>query len=231
MSQLPDLILAQANQSTLWEQLAAGGWAMWPLLACSLGFFYLCAHGWLITRSSSLCPPSLCRQLEALLGSGNVQQALALAKPSSSALGRIMAAALQRWDKAHSRRFEAAEAAATEALVAQDRALGQPVAYLNLLAATTPMLGLLGTVSGMVGAFQTIATVGMGQPELLAGDIGQALVTTGTGLTIAIPSMAAYFLLQHRLERHLTLVAAQATELLHLLDGVHAEQPQPKGQQ
>ncbi len=74
------------------------------------------------------------------------------------------------------------------------------IQYMNVIATIAPMVGLLGTVSGMIGAFQTIATGGMGKPELLAGDIGEALITTATGLTIGIPAMVFYFVLRNRLD-------------------------------
>ena len=77
------------------------------------------------------------------------------------------------------------------------------IQYLNVIATIAPMVGLLGTVSGMIGAFQTIATGGMGKPELLAGDIGEALITTATGLTIGIPAMIFYFILRNRLDSRL----------------------------
>lgn len=77
------------------------------------------------------------------------------------------------------------------------------IQYLNVIATVAPMVGLLGTVSGMIGAFQTIATGGMGKPELLAGDIGEALITTATGLTIGIPAMIAFFVLRNRLDTRL----------------------------
>jgi biopolymer transport protein ExbB len=77
------------------------------------------------------------------------------------------------------------------------------IQYLNVIATIAPMVGLLGTVSGMIGAFQTIATGGMGKPELLAGDIGEALITTATGLTIGIPAMVFYFVLRNRLDARL----------------------------
>ena len=64
---------------------------------------------------------------------------------------------------------------------------------LSVIGATAPMIGLLGTVSGMIKAFQTIGTQGMGKPEVLAGNIGEALVTTATGLIIAIPAMLFYY--------------------------------------
>lgn len=77
------------------------------------------------------------------------------------------------------------------------------IQYMNVIATIAPMVGLLGTVSGMIGAFQTIATGGMGKPELLAGDIGEALITTATGLTIGIPAMVCYFMLRNRLDSRL----------------------------
>ena len=69
----------------------------------------------------------------------------------------------------------------------------KPIDYLSVIGATSPMIGLLGTVSGMIKAFQTIGTQGMGKPEVLAGNIGEALVTTATGLIIAIPAMLFYY--------------------------------------
>lgn len=80
------------------------------------------------------------------------------------------------------------------------------IQYLNVIATVAPMVGLLGTVSGMISAFQTIAAGGMGKPELLAGDIGEALITTATGLTIGIPAMVGYFFLRNRLDTQLELL-------------------------
>lgn len=82
------------------------------------------------------------------------------------------------------------------------------IQYLNVIATIAPMVGLLGTVSGMIGAFQTIATGGMGKPELLAGDIGEALITTATGLTIGIPAMVFFFVLRNRLDGRLEQLEA-----------------------
>jgi biopolymer transport protein ExbB len=69
----------------------------------------------------------------------------------------------------------------------------KPIGYLSIIGAVAPMLGLLGTVSGMIKAFQHISRGGMGKPEVLAADIGEALVTTATGLIVAIPAMLFYF--------------------------------------
>ncbi len=100
---------------------------------------------------------------------------------------------LQRVDRAH----------ADAVLEGIENATQRWIQYLNVIATIAPMVGLLGTVSGMIGAFQTIALGGMGKPELLAGDIGEALITTATGLVIGIPAMVFYFVLRNRLDARL----------------------------
>ena len=83
------------------------------------------------------------------------------------------------------------------------------------------MIGLLGTVSGMIGAFSTISSGGMGRPEMLAGDIGEALITTATGLVIGIPAMIAYFILKNRLGNQMLATAQTANRLIeHLADEI-----------
>ena len=97
---------------------------------------------------------------------------------------------------------------------AEDGAIGQWINYLNVVAAVAPMIGLLGTVSGMISAFQTIGQVGMGDPSALAGDIGEALVTTATGLTIGIPAMIAYFILRNRLNSQILATVESGGDLI-----------------
>ena len=74
----------------------------------------------------------------------------------------------------------------------------KPINYLSIIAQIAPMLGLLGTVSGMIKAFQKIGLGGMGKPELLASNIGEAMITTAAGLIIGIPAMFFYFYLKSR---------------------------------
>jgi biopolymer transport protein ExbB len=167
-------------QTTLFELLKQGGWAMYPLGTLSLALFALILSAWMQTSRGYFgfrpsrwndCPVT--RQLEA-------KHPLE-AKPDT--------------DTARSRMLEDAESVEGNAL--------RWIQYLNVIATIAPMVGLLGTVSGMIGAFQTIATGGMGKPELLAGDIGEALITTATGLTIGIPAMIFYFVLRNRLDARL----------------------------
>ena len=85
----------------------------------------------------------------------------------------------------------------------EEHAVSQWIHYINVIATVSPMIGLLGTVSGMIGAFQTMSAGGMGRPELLAGNIGEALITTATGLCIGIPAMIAHSYFNNRLNNQL----------------------------
>lgn len=93
----------------------------------------------------------------------------------------------------------AAENAISETLTHAEAEQLRWIGYLNIIAAIAPMIGLLGTVSGMIGAFGTISVGGMGRPEMLAGNIGEALVSTATGLAVGIPAMLCYHVLHNRL--------------------------------
>ena len=89
--------------------------------------------------------------------------------------------------------MEAVEEMGNEQLVTFMKSIN----YLSIIGGTAPMLGLLGTVSGMIKSFSIISQGGMGDPSKLAGSIGEALVTTATGLVIAIPAMIAYFVFKN----------------------------------
>lgn len=167
-------------QTTLFELLQQGGWAMYPLGTLSLTLFALLLFSWMQTSRGYFgfqpsrwndCP--ITRQFE------ERYQGEPHSKPPEIA----------------ARMREGAESVEGNTL--------RWIQYLNVIATIAPMVGLLGTVSGMIGAFQTIATGGMGKPELLAGDIGEALITTATGLTIGIPAMIFYFVLRNRLDARL----------------------------
>ncbi|MGA1205320.1 MAG: MotA/TolQ/ExbB proton channel family protein [Opitutales bacterium] len=166
------------TKTTLFELLQQGGWAMYPLGGLSLTLFALILYVWMQTsRSCFGFQPSRWTEL-----------------PVTRQLEQAADTNLPDQDQ-HQRMREVG--------VSVEGGILRWIQYLNVIATIAPMVGLLGTVSGMIGAFQTIATGGMGKPELLAGDIGEALITTATGLTIGIPAMIFYFILRNRLESRL----------------------------
>lgn len=212
------------HSQSLWDLLLQGGWAMWPLALCSLVMFFLIYHTWRETLRPRFVADALLPQLRAALAARDVAAARQMVAGSRTVLSRALAASLQRARPAEDDAGKAhIEASLAETLEVEDSAIGQWINYLNVVATVAPMIGLLGTVSGMIGAFQTISTGGMGRPELLAGDIGEALITTATGLVIGIPAMVAYFIMRNRLANQMTATAQTATDLVDILAGETAE--------
>ena len=112
------------------------------------------------------------------------------------------------------------EEAIAEAMGRQEARHAYWLNFLSLITAVAPMFGLLGTVSGMIGAFDKIGMGGMGKPELLAANIGEAMITTAAGLLVAIPSMFAYFLFRNYLNKLLTEAEDHLTTVVdHLAVG------------
>ena len=178
----------------------------------------------LLLRSKSLLRADLKRDLEAKLRDLDVAGAREICAENPSLMTSVLDAGLERLNEcnfAPELVTEAIEEAGNEQMVGYMKS----ISYLSIIGATAPMLGLLGTVSGMIKAFQTMATGGMGKPELLAGNIGEALITTAAGLIIAIPAMIAYFIFKNnfiksmssmgRLVSHLVVVyrAAEAKKV------------------
>jgi biopolymer transport protein ExbB len=92
----------------------------------------------------------------------------------------------------------------------------KPINYLSMLGSVSPMLGLLGTVSGMIKAFQNIAMGGMGKPEVLANNIGEALITTAAGLIIAIPAMTFYFIYKNNFIKHMSTMGRMVGHFMNV---------------
>jgi biopolymer transport protein ExbB len=209
---------------SLWDLIVQGGWAMWPLGLCSLLMFFLIYHTWRETQRPRFVADAMLPQLRGALAARDVTAARQMINGSRTVLARSLGAALQRARPAEDDAGKAhIEASLAETLEVEDGAIGQWINYLNVVATVAPMIGLLGTVSGMIGAFQTISTGGMGRPELLAGDIGEALITTATGLVIGIPAMVAYFVMRNRLANQMTATAQTATDLVDTLAGETTE--------
>ena len=164
-------------QITLFELLKQGGWAMYPLGILSLALLCLILLCWLQTSPAQFG-----------------------FKPSRWVDQPVIRSLEDRFAEfPQESRYERF----CEAVPSVEGSVMRWIQYMNVIATIAPMVGLLGTVSGMIGAFQTIATGGMGKPELLAGDIGEALITTATGLVIGIPAMIAFFVMRNRLDARL----------------------------
>ncbi len=191
------------------EILLAGGWLMLPILACSVVALAIIVERFYALHSARVVPQrarSLAQRC-ALQATANPEQLKALR--SDSPLGRVLAAGLANRGVPRDVLKEAIEEAGRHEVHGLNRFLNA----LGTIAAITPLLGLLGTVIGMISVFATITSAGVGNPTALAGGISQALMTTAAGLFVAIPSLvfSRYF---HRRVDDLVVTMEQESLLL-----------------
>ena len=180
------------QNATLLELIKTGGWCMWPLGALSFMMVVFVVQNFVSLREKTLLHTEMMPNLVEMMLQKKVRDALIYCRKFPSMFTNTFAAGLERvLDGVED--FDKVDESVQEASVEQVSRLMKPIDYLSIIGATAPMVGLLGTVSGMIKAFQTMGTQGMGKPELLAANIGEALITTATGLIIAIPAMFFFF--------------------------------------
>ena len=184
---------ATVQKTTLWQMILQGGWAMIPLGAMSVWMVFLIIQNALSLREKVLLRPDLLPDFVKLMKDKQIKEAHKLCKKNETFFTNVFQAGLERCSTNREINFSKVQEAIQEASTEEVTGYMKPIDYLSVIGATSPMIGLLGTVSGMIKAFQTIGTQGMGKPEVLAGNIGEALVTTATGLIIAIPAMLFYY--------------------------------------
>lgn len=195
-----------SSEMTFAQMWKVGGWCMWPLGLCSVAALFFVIRNALMLRRRNLLRVDLKPEIEALLARRDLNGVRELCRKQVSLMTSVLDAGLERvsekdFDPAHV--MEAIEEAGNEQMVIFMR----PINYLSMIGSVAPMLGLLGTVSGMIKAFQTISAGGMGKPELLAGNIGEALITTAAGLIIAIPAMTAYFVFKNNFIKEMSTMS------------------------
>lgn len=183
-----------------------GGPLMYPILLCSI-------IGWAIFMERIIAfirvrhsLHTLKKSIISLLGHGHFKEAEQVCTESKMPLAKILAVVLKNCGRKRSYLKDLAEEVGEREAVALQRYLG----LLGTIANITPLLGLLGTVLGMIKAFNVIATEGMGTPASLGGGISEALITTAAGLTVSVPMILLHRYLTSRSER-LVLELEEAT--------------------
>jgi len=200
------------------ELFAMGGWMMYALAAVSVAGLALVFYYLIALRERRVAPEALAVRLRELLDSGRVREARELCRRDGSALANVTGAALAfRADNP-----DAPVAAVKEVMESegarQASKMREAVHYLSDVAAVAPMVGLLGTVMGMLKAFNSVAfDVVKARPMELAGGVGQALITTIAGLLVAIPAIVAYAIFRGRVSSLAGRLEVAAAGLLHAL--------------
>jgi len=201
----------EAESQTLWDTIAAGKW-IGGIIIFLLGVAIALSVEHLITiRRGVIMPPEILADVEECFEKEEYEQAIAVCEEEPTFFTNVVAAGLSRINVGYKQMEEAMAEAGEEAATN----LQQKVSYLALIANIAPMLGLLGTVQGMIKAFQQIArSAAAPNPAQLAGDIQLALVTTFLGLTVAIPVMCIYHFFKNRVEKIVLEVGAISSELM-----------------
>lgn len=203
------------SSTSLLSLLQQGGWAMFPLGLTALFMCFLIFYCWKETVGRRFVPVASIGSLSEALSKRDLPQVYNLCQAAPTVLTRCLGHALSKSRPAQADgNKEKIEASYMDSIEGEDGSISQWINYLNVVAAVAPMIGLLGTVSGMISAFQTIGQVGMGDPSALAEDIGEALITTATGLTIGIPAMIAYFVFRNRLNAEILRTVETGGDLI-----------------
>lgn len=196
---------AKPKDKTLWDYFLLGGLTMWPLLLCSLAAVFIVIYELLMLKRDKFAPLGLRQELLGHMQACRVRSAIEASAASPSFLGRMMAQALPNVDATDENLGrEAVEDAMAVFTQKEGRKEISLLNWLSVIAQVAPMLGLLGTVSGMIGAFATMESREAPKAADLAGDISEALITTYAGLCIAIPTVAAFFWLRNRLAKYVS---------------------------
>ncbi len=171
----------------------------------------------LSARRATVCPDQLIAAFEAKLDQKSYQEAYELAKADESFLGNVLSTGLAKLTSGYAEAIEGMQEVGEEESMKLDHRLG----YMGLIGTISPMVGLYGTVDGMIDSFSVIAIAG-GQPDpqLLAEGISKALVTTLLGLAIAIPAIAAYNILRNRVQRLVLEVGIVSENLMSRFQNV-----------
>ena len=183
---------------TVYQSILDGGWMMIPIAACSI-----IALSYFIERMMALAPGRLFpkrfdREIREYLENDELEEASDFCGKEKAPVARILGAGLKRWKDPRPEIEKAVEDAGRREVAT----LSGNLRPLVVVATVSPLLGLLGTVIGMIKAFGVIAVErGIGKPELLADGISQALVTTAAGLIVAIPAQVGYFFLKAKIDR------------------------------
>lgn len=227
MAQTADVAAGAATQlkvesrMTLLDLIKSGGWAMWALGACSVVAVWLIVLNFQRVNAKKMLPADIIAQLRDAAEKQDYVQLWQISSKTDTFFTRTLTAGLRQIqpdDLLGSR--EKMEAAISETAGREESRYGFYVNFLALLTSMAPMWGLLGTVSGMIGAFSKIGSGGMGKPEMLAKNIGEALVCTASGLMIAITAMGFYFFFRNTLNAIMKESEGHFTAILDGMMGV-----------
>ena len=200
----------------MFELLQSGGWLMIPIIGCSVIALAICLERIWVLQKDKVAPANLLAQVWELARKNELGAEQLNKIRNQSALGKIIVAGLN--SSSHGREImkESIQEAASHVVHELERFLSA----LGTIASIAPLLGLLGTVIGMIKVFSEIMLQGTGNANVLAGGISEALITTAAGLAVAIPSLMFHRYFQRKVD---TLLVEMEQEAIKLVEIVHGD--------
>ena len=200
--------------------LIIGVWLM--ILASSVTMVTFIVQNFMSLRKVKLAPPELVQTLRSTMADGNYQETWEVCEANPCYLSNVLKAALQRLGRGK----ESAENALLSSAAFEAQNLKSRNAYLSVIGVIAPMVGLLGTVIGMMKAFKTLGESGVSDPRALASAIGEVLMATASGLFIAIPAFIFYYVFRNLAQNAIVYSDDIISEMVEdipfsELDGVH----------
>jgi biopolymer transport protein ExbB len=195
------------------EIVQAGGWLMWPIIACSVVAVAIILERLWTLQEKRVLPPSVGNHVSELMQHGQIDAKQIQQVHSSSPIGQVLAVGLAYRNASREVLKEVVEDTGRHVVHDLERYLSP----LGTIAAISPLLGLLGTVSGMIRSFTAITANGVPNAAVLAEGISEALVATAAGLTVAIPSLIAYRYLRGRVDGLVVKIEKESIRFIEAL--------------
>lgn len=199
----------------MWEIIQSGGFLMWPLILCSVLALAITAERFWTLRRNQIAPADLLSRVWGWMKNDQLNSSRLKELRESSPLGRVLAAGLVNARHGRDLMKESIQEAASVEVHYMERYLNA----LGTIAGVSPLIGLLGTVFGMIEVFNQIVLQGTGNAGAFAGGISEALVTTAAGLMVAIPALVAHRILTRRVDEIVVFMEQEATKLVDVLQG------------
>lgn len=203
------------------EIVQSGGWLMVPILLCSIVAAAICVERLWTLQRSRIVPKNLVAQIWSAVKTEDLDTQKLRELRTSSPLGQVLAAGVANAKRGRDVMKEAMEEAASQVSHDMERYLTS----LGIIASISPLLGLLGTVVGMIKVFTALMLEGAGNANVLAGGISQALITTAAGLSVAIPALMFHRFFLRRIDELVVTMEQEAGKLVEIFQGDRAEEP------
>ncbi|MED5578795.1 MAG: MotA/TolQ/ExbB proton channel family protein [Nitrospinota bacterium] len=198
---------------TFAELLWSGGILMIPLFVCSILSLAIIIERIIVLREKQIVKLDVIRSVRGLVVQKKISEAIILCEKNSSSIGRIIIEVLKSNFKGRGVLKETAENAGRQEVPVLEKNLQT----LGTIAAVTPLLGLTGTVFGMIKVFTVISEKGIAHPSQLASGISEALVTTATGLVVGIPALVFFNYFSGRIDKYLLKIENHVTQLIEVI--------------